>query len=124
MNISVCQIFPVNDDFPHPRIRQPNRAGTFQPNERLINEIFFSQEQLKAFERDYDVIIRRDCDEITYQIEKFLDEQNQSYKKIRQLMSKSHQHSSTSEDESDSSSSNSENPRSIPTPKRFKSHRH
>lgn len=70
-----------------------------------FEEILFSQEQLKAFERDYEVIIRRDFDEITYQIDKFLGEQNRSYKKIRQVISKDRHHSSSNENESDSSSS-------------------
>ena len=31
-----------------------------------------SQQQLKQFEHDYDMIIRQDFDEITYQIDKYL----------------------------------------------------
>ena len=85
-----------------------------------------SREQLKAFERDYDLIIRQDFDEMTYQIEKCLEQQNHSYKKIRQLFFKHRRHSSDSDEgEIDSrSSSDSENHRSNSKNKRLKSHQH
>ncbi len=88
---------------------------------------FFSQQQLKAYEHDYDIIIRQDFDEITYQIDKFLQNQKRSYQKIREFILnelQSQSSSSSGEDgeiESTSSSSDSENLKPIPK-KRLKSH--
>jgi hypothetical protein len=90
---------------------------------------FFSQQQLKDFEREYELIIRQDFDEITYQIDKFLQNQKRSYKKVRKLIHnelRSQSSSSSSEDgeinsTSSLSSTDSENLRYIKK-KRVKSH--
>ncbi len=93
----------------------------------MIFDLFFSQQQLKAYEHDYDIIIRQDFDEITYQIDKFLQNQKRSYQKIREFILnelQSQSSSSSGEDgeiESTSSSSDSENLKPIPK-KRLKSH--
>ncbi|CAF2119828.1 unnamed protein product [Rotaria magnacalcarata] len=42
-----------------------------------------SQQQLKDLEEECGLIIRKDFDEITYQIEKYLQKQQQTYKKLR-----------------------------------------
>ncbi len=82
----------------------------------------FSQQQLKEYEHDYNLIIRQDFDEITYQIDKFVRNQKQSYRKIRKFILnelRSQSSSSSSEDgEVDSSSSDSESFQR----KRLKSH--
>lgn len=59
---------------------------------------------------------------MTYQLEKFLTEQNHSYRKIRQFISQDRHSSDNAESESASqSSSDSENHRRN---KRLKSHQH
>ncbi|CAF1059519.1 unnamed protein product [Rotaria sordida] len=45
-----------------------------------------SQQQLKDLEQEYDLIIRKDFNEITYQIDKYLQKQQQTYKKLRKLI--------------------------------------
>ncbi len=80
---------------------------------------------MKEYEHDYNLIIRQDFDEITYQIDKLLQSQKQSYRKIREFILnelRSQSSSSSSEDgEIDSSSSDSEN-LSSRQKKRLKSH--
>jgi hypothetical protein len=80
---------------------------------------------LKEYEHDYNLIIRQDFDEITYQIDKLLQSQKQSYRKIREFILnelRSQSSSSSSEDgEIDTSSSDSEN-LSSRQKKRLKSH--
>ncbi len=78
--------------------------------------LIFSQQQLKDYEREYDLVIRQDFDEITYQIDKFLQDQKQSYKKLRKFIVEEvrcQSSSSSSEDgeveSTSSSSSDSEN---------------
>lgn len=46
----------------------------------------FSQQQLKDLEKEYDLVIRKDFDEITYQIDKYLQNQQKTYKKLCQLI--------------------------------------
>ncbi|CAF4489967.1 unnamed protein product [Rotaria sp. Silwood2] len=46
----------------------------------------FSQQQLKDLEQEYGLIIQKDFDEITYQIDKYLHKQQQTYKKLRELI--------------------------------------
>jgi hypothetical protein len=48
--------------------------------------LFFSQQQLKDLEQEYDLIIRKDFDEITYQIDKYLQNQQKTYKKLHKLI--------------------------------------
>jgi hypothetical protein len=89
----------------------------------------FSQQQLKDYEHDYDIIIRRDFDEITYQIDKFCQNQKRSYKKLQKyILDELQSQSSSSSNEdgqiestSSSSSSDSENYKSYQK-KRLKSH--
>lgn len=45
-----------------------------------------SEEQLKELEAEYDLIIRRDFDEISYQVDRFLRTQVKSYRKLQQLI--------------------------------------
>ncbi|CAF4273083.1 unnamed protein product [Rotaria sp. Silwood2] len=44
------------------------------------------QQQLKDLEQEYGLIIQKDFDEITYQIDKYLHKQQQTYKKLRELI--------------------------------------
>lgn len=87
----------------------------------------FSQQQLKDYEQDYEIIIRRDFDEITYQIDKFLQNQDQSYKKVQkflinQLRSQlSSSSSSSSEEDGELDSSPTSTLNSVKK-KRIKSH--
>lgn len=82
---------------------------------------------MKEYEHDYNLIIRQDFDEITYQIDKLLQSQKQSYRKIREfILNELHSQSSSSSSEdgeidSSSSSSDSEN-LSSRQKKRLKSH--
>ncbi|CAF0967874.1 unnamed protein product [Rotaria sp. Silwood1] len=45
-----------------------------------------SQQQLKDLEQEYGLIIRKDFDEITYQIDKYLYKQQETYKKLHKLI--------------------------------------
>ncbi|UJR37158.1 hypothetical protein I4U23_029868 [Adineta vaga] len=59
-----------------------------------------SQQQLKDYEHEYELIIRQDFDEMTSQIDEFLRNQMKSYKKIhRYLLDELHSQSSSSESE-------------------------
>ncbi|CAF0880498.1 unnamed protein product [Adineta steineri] len=86
-----------------------------------------SQQQLKVYEREYDLIIRKTFDEITYEIEKFLQNQKQSYKKLQKyiLTELQSESSSSSEEEGEITesklSSLSKNSKYYPK-KRLKSH--
>ncbi|CAM2727200.1 unnamed protein product [Rotaria socialis] len=74
-----------------------------------------SQQQLKDYENEYDLIIQQDSDEITYQIDKFLENQKRCYKELRKFILneiRSQTNSSSSEDDemnSDLSSPKNEN---------------
>ena len=60
----------------------------------------FSQQQLKDYEDEYELIIRQDLDEITYQVDKFLRSQSKTYKKLRQyILDELQSQSSSSENE-------------------------
>jgi hypothetical protein len=48
--------------------------------------LFFSQQELKELEQEYDLIIQKDFDEITYQIDKYFQKQKKTYKKLHKLI--------------------------------------
>ena len=52
----------------------------------IIFFFFCSQQQLKDIEKEYDLIIQKDFDEITYQIDKYLQNQQKTYKKLDKLI--------------------------------------
>lgn len=113
----------VSHDYQHRRNHAGNRISVGWSAMRF--SLHFSQEELKTYEHDYDLIIRQDFDETTYQVERFLQNQKQSYRKIREFILKElhSQSSSSSNDdgEVDSSSSDSGDSKSI-AKKRLKSH--
>jgi hypothetical protein len=47
---------------------------------------FFSQQELKDLEQEYNLVIQKDFDEITYQIDKYLQKQREKYKKLHKLI--------------------------------------
>ncbi|CAF0992607.1 unnamed protein product [Adineta ricciae] len=59
-----------------------------------------SQQQLKGYEDEYEVIIRQDLDEITYQLDRFLRSQSKTYKKLQHyILNELQSQSSSSENE-------------------------
>ncbi|CAF1087032.1 unnamed protein product [Rotaria sp. Silwood1] len=68
-----------------------------------------SQQETKEYEHEYELIIQKDFDEITYQIDKFLQNQKKSYKKLRQFIINEiqTQSSSSSSDEGEIESTSS-----------------
>ena len=54
---------------------------------RIYNDyIYFSQQQIKEFEQEYEIIIQKDFDEITYQMDKYLENQEKTYKKLHKFI--------------------------------------
>ncbi|CAF2484381.1 unnamed protein product [Rotaria sp. Silwood2] len=74
-----------------------------------------SQQELKEYEHEYDLTIQKDFDEITYQIDKFLQNQKTSYKKLRKFILNElrSQSSSSSSDEGEIESTSSSSLSSI-----------
>jgi len=52
----------------------------------LVVFLFFSQQELKDLEQEYNLVIQKDFDEITYQIDKYLQKQREKYKKLHKLI--------------------------------------
>lgn len=81
---------------------------------------------MKGYENEYGLVIRRDLDEITYQVDRFLQNQRKSYKQLRKyIIDEISVHTSSSSSDEDevhsrSSSSKSENLKTY-TKKRVKS---
>lgn len=60
--------------------------GFILPSFITLSIFYFSQQKLKDLEQEYDLIIRKDFDEVTYQIDKYLHRQQQTYKKLHKLI--------------------------------------
>ncbi|CAF0806411.1 unnamed protein product [Rotaria sordida] len=101
------QLLDLSSESQH-RISSPFNIQ--QSDNNIESSLTSSQQELKDYEHEYDLIIRKDFDEITYQIDKFLQNQKKSYKKLRQfILNELHsQSSSSSSDEGEIESSSSE----------------